>query len=221
MVNKGTGSIVDFRKKITYIHELISTAYHEAGHTVYGLLHFMKIESVCVFENKKLKRIEGLTHFDSPDLSQFNDPVLLNRLLHSEICFRYAGLTAEKYFFRSISGSDKFPVFLKDGSSDDTLRAGYLIRQYNVAPPGKKRYAYKKKAINQTLYELQCNWDAITIISHALFERRSLDFSEIKNLLIKNSDNKEFWKNQFKIIESIYQNNAHLDEEFYKYILSE
>lgn len=222
MANKSstTGSIKEFRKKITNIHELISTAYHEAGHTIYGLLHLMKIDYICIFENRKLKRIEGLTYFYSPSLNNFNDPVLLQNILYSEICFRYAGLTAEKYYFKKISGSDKFPLFLRDWSSDDTMCASNLIRQYNVAPPGKKRYSYKKRIISETLNTLSKYWNDVTIIAHALFDKKKLNDSEVKQLLLKKSKNKEFWKKQFKIIDNIYNNNAYIDEHSYKITLS-
>lgn len=67
MANNGVGSLKDIRKKFHFTHELISTAYHESGHTIYGLVKLLKIESVCVFENKKSKRIEGFTHYYSKD----------------------------------------------------------------------------------------------------------------------------------------------------------
>lgn len=220
MVNNGVGSIDDIRKKITKIHELISTSYHEAGHTVFGLLHGMKIESVCVFQNKRNKRVEGFTHYNSPDMEEIEDADLFNYLLNSEICIKYAGLAAEKYHFKTISGSDKFPIFLRDGSSDDTLTAAALIRQYNVAQPGKKRYAYKKKVIRETLHILQDNWEAVTLVAHALFQKNHLSYNELKDLLIKKSSNKQFWKEQFKAINYICENHETLDEKSLKSILS-
>src|SRR5690242_13055202 len=104
--------ISDIRKKVTHTHELISTAYHEAGHTIYGLLHYMQINTVCIFEDKKYKRICGVTIFNYPiESCEVDDIELFNKLIRSEICINYAGLAAEKYYFKIISGSDKFPGY--------------------------------------------------------------------------------------------------------------
>ena len=220
MTNNGVGSIDQVRKKLTYTHDLISTSYHEAGHAVYGLLHFMKVPSVYVFENKKNKRIEGFCHYESvKELSDIQDVALFNEQLKHEICIKYAGLTAEKYHFKTICGSDKFPMFLRDGSSDDTLSAAALIKKYDFVPPGRKRYAFKKKMITETLHELRDNWDAVTIIAHGLFQKKRLGFFEIQKMLLRNSDNKEFWKEQFKTIHYIFDNCEGLDEKDLKSIL--
>lgn len=216
----GQGTIGEIRKKVTKTHELISTAFHEAGHTVYALLHLMKVESVYVFEDKKSKRICGFTHYNSPGVEQFQDSELINILLINEIKLSYAGLTAEKYHFKCLTGSDKFPMFLKDGSSDDTLSAAALIKKYNLAPAGQKRYNFKQKMIRQTLHEQQLHWDAVTAIAHALFQRKRLSYTDLRELLTKKTKNKKFWKEQFKRMASIYDNIATLDEKSLKSILS-
>ncbi len=208
MANNGVGSIGDFRKKVTKTYEFISTSYHEAGHTIYGLLHLMKIESVMVFEDKKHRRINGFTHYHSPHLDKIEDGKVLNDRISAEIGLSYAGLVAEKHQFALASGSDKFPLFLKDGSSDDTMGASAIIRKYNVAPPGRKRYEYKKKTIIKVRYELQEHWNAVTVIAHALFRRKQLTFSDLKDLLTKKTKNKKFWKEQFKTIASIYMDDG-------------
>jgi hypothetical protein len=216
----GTGTIGDIRKKVTKTHELISTAYHESGHTVYALLHHMRVQSVCIFEDKKSKRIHGFTHYDSPEISTIKDFELRNTLILNEIKLSYAGLTAEKYHFKCITGSDKFPMFLKDGSSDDTLSAAALIKKYNLAPPGRKRYNFKQKLIRETLHEQQQHWDAVTVIAHALFQHKKLNYQDLRELLTKKTRNKKFWKEQFKSISFISDNAASLDENDLKSILS-
>ncbi len=205
MANTGVGSIGDFRKRVTKTYESITTSYHEAGHTVYGLLHLMVINSVYVFEDKKNKRICGFTQYYSIPLDTIEPGKLLNNRVYAEIGLSYAGLVAEKFQFQLASGSPKFPLFLKDGSSDDTLEASSIIRKYEVAPPGRKRYEFKKKIIREVGKELQVHWDAVTIIAHALFRKKKLDFGEIKSLLTKKSRNKKFWKEHFKTISSIYR----------------
>lgn len=215
-----SGSLDQVRKKLTYTTDLISTAYHEAGHTVYGLLHFMKIYSVWVGTNKKSKRFEGLCYYDLPiELNEITDSALLVERVTAEICFKYAGLAAEKYHFKSISGSDKYPLFLRDGSSDDTLTAAALFRAWHIVPPGKKRYNFKKKLIKETLQELQDNWDAVTIVAHALFKKKRLSYMNLKKLLTKHTNDPEFWKHNFSALESAFNKQSPLDEKELKYIL--
>lgn len=219
MANNGSGSIENIRKKVTHTHELISTAYHEAGHTVYGLLHHMKVDMVHIFEDKKSKRICGFTHFNYPVANEVDDPELSRELMKAEICVNYAGLAAEKYHFKNVSGSDNFPGFWKNGSSSDTMAASALIKQNNLAPPGRKRYSFKNKLIKGTHKELENNWEAVVLISHSLFQRKRLYFSDLKELLIKKSENKEFWKEKFKNIDYIFENSGDLDEKSLKSIL--
>ena len=215
------GSLEDIRKKFAQTHELIFVSYHEAGHAVYGLLHLMKINPVYLFESKKQKRIWGVTHFESIlDSENIQDSDLISERTHSEICIQYAGLAAEKYHYKTVSGSDKFPISLKQGAECDTAAAAFLIKKYNLAPPGVKRYSYKKKLIKETFNELYDNWDAVTLVAHALFEKKRLNFLELQNLLIKKSKNKSFWKEQFKIINYIFDNKDALDIKEIKSIMS-
>lgn len=213
-------SISNIRKQITYVHEVISTSYHEAGHAIYSLLCGMRVPYVFIFKNKKNKRVQGFCQYETPDLDLIKDPNLVFSLVDYEIGIKYAGLTAEKYHFKIISGSDNFPMFLRDGSSDDTLSAAALIRQYNISPPGKKRYSYKKKKINEVLHSLKDYWDDVTLLAHRLFRKKRMSFIDIKNLLIKHSPNKKFWKEQLKIISDLFDKNMHLDEKYLKHTLS-
>jgi hypothetical protein len=201
---KNTGSIREIRKKVTSTHECISTAYHEAGHAVFGLLSGVQVPSVCVFQNKKSKRWDGFTHYNSIDLTEVEDAALLSQLLDIEIGIKYAGLVAERYHFKRISGSDKFPFYWKDGSSDDTKTAAELIKKYSTIPAGRKRYAYKQKIIRQDFAALQLYWDSVTLVAHALFHKKKLYFEDLKRILTKKSEDKNFWKTQFKEIENIF-----------------
>lgn len=220
MANNGVGSLDQVRKKLTYTTDLISTSYHEAGHTVYGLLHFMKISSVWVVENKKLKRFEGFCHYEiGLDLSEIKDSVICAERVKAEVCLKYAGLAADRYHFKSISGSDKYPLFLRTGSSDDILEAAALIREYNLAPPGKKRYNFKNKLIKETSKDLQDNWDAVTIVAHTLFKKKRLSYISLKKLLTTQTNDPGFWKHNFSILESIFNKQNPLDEKELKYIL--
>lgn len=218
---KGLGSITDFRKKVTTTHEFISTSYHEAGHTVYALLKLMRVSSVAVFENKKEKRIHGVTYYDYPsDFDSIQDPSLLNTLVRSEIGISYAGLIAEASLFRSISGSRQIPVFITNGSEDDNKSAREVIKKYNLAPPGPKRTLYKRKLMAEVQNELHANWDAVMVIAHALFRHRRLSFVDLQELLTKKTHHKKFWKDQFKKINYFYDNSKNLDEKDLKFMLS-
>lgn len=215
-----TGSIGDIRKKFHKLHDLISTSYHEAGHTVYGLLHGLNIESVFVFETKKTKRINGFTQYDPFDLDEIQDLELRNNRAQAEVGLYYAGLIAEKRLFKMISGLDKFPMFLKDGSSVDVAEAAFIMEKYGLAEAGKKRYNYKKKIIKSVDKQLIEHWDAVTIVAHALIKKKKLNYNDLSVLLLKKANDREFWKKQLKIHHELCNNSEHLDEKDIKYILS-
>ena len=174
----------------------------------------MKVSSTSVFEDKKLKRIHGITYYDYPNEFEYiEDSELLNTLVRADIVMSYAGLIAEKSLFKSISGSSQTPMFISDGSTDDNKGARELIKKYNLAPPGPKRAAFKAKLMREVRGELHAHWDAITIIAHALFHHRNLNYQDLQELLTKKSRNKKFWKEQFKKISYFYDNNENLDEK--------
>ena len=217
----GVGSIGEIRKKVTKTHEFISTSYHEAGHTIYALLHLMKIIHVAVFENKKLKRIHGETYYDHPvDFNSVKDSDMLANLVRADMGMGYAGLIAEKTLFKSISGSSQTPIFIIEGSADDNKDAAGLMTKYNLVPPGPKRAAFKKKLMREVQGELHFHWEAVTLLAHALFKHRKLSGQDVATLLITRSKNKKFWKEQFKKINYIYDNSASLDEKDLKIMVS-
>ena len=211
-------SLSSVRKKVTHTHELISTSHHEAGHTIYALLHFMTIHSVKVFPGKKTKRIEGFTHYDSLDYANLDSAELTVERLNAEVGLSYAGLIAEKYQYKLHSGSDKFPSFL-DGSSKDLREASEIIKKYNIAPPGRKRYNYKKRMVRQVARELQEHWDAVTAVAHALFQKKRLNFNDLKNILTKKTEHKEFWKERMKAIK-IFYDKPDIDENEFRSMIS-
>lgn len=206
------------RKKVTLTHDFISTSHHEAGHTIYALLHHMIVHSVWVFINKRNKRVEGWTHYDSIDYSDLEDKELQAERLNAEVGLSYAGLVAEKYVYKLHSGSDKFPSFL-DGSSKDLKEASDIIKKYNIAPPGDKRYNYKKRMVRRVARELEEHWDAVSAVAHALFKKKRLTFNDLKNVLTKKTENKEFWKERMKVIQKAYKSED-LDEKEYRSMLS-
>jgi ATP-dependent Zn protease len=211
--------VVSSSNSLAKNYDMIMTSYHEAGHVVYGLLHYTRVEAVYLLENKSSRRIEGFTHYDSYGLDTITDRVLYNDSLNTEICILYAGLIAEKYHFRLVSGSNKFPMFLREGSSNDTLTAAALIKKYKLSLPGKKRFNYKKKLTKKIEQELKDNWEAVIIIAHGLFQKKKLHFSDLRRLLTTKTTNKALWKKKFKFISTLYK-RGRLNEEVFKSILS-
>jgi hypothetical protein len=191
-------------QKLSQDYELISTSFHEAGHTICGLLFFARITAVTV--NYTAKSVEGYTHYEIID-THFNDESVIEFLKLAEISISYAGLAAEKIYYKDICGSDKFPMMLRDGSSHDILNAADVIKKFNFAPPGKKRYLFKKKISRNLKILLQEHWDAVRLVAHALYAKKKLSHDDLKDLLTKRSKNKEFWKNRFKEINLIFDSS--------------
>lgn len=217
MVNRGLGSISEIRKKLSYNHEYIATCYHEAGHTISGLLNYLVISAVGIEmpRDKRSSKDAGYTHFDYVlDPEDVKNSELSRKLLLSEIQINYAGLAAEKIFYKEICGTDKLPMVLKFGSYLDRDRVAEIIKKYDLAPPGKKRHLYKKKLFNETQRSLEEYWGDVKLISHALFARRKLYYSDLKELLIKKSSKRAFWKKQFKSIEVLFEAAKANDEKF-------
>jgi hypothetical protein len=219
---KGNSSIGEIRKKVTKTHELISASHHESGHVIYGLLHLMKVISVEVFENQKYKRVHGVAYSEYPypyNYESIEDPYIENRFIMADIGMNYAGLIAEKTLFKNISGSRQIPMFIIDGSTDDNKNAYVIIKKYNLAPPGPKRAALKRKIIREVQEEINHHWEEVTIVAHALFKFRKLTYQDLQKLLTKKSKNKKFWKEQFKNINYIHDNNEHIDIKDLRIIL--
>jgi len=191
-------SIGEVRKKVTKTYEFITTSYHEAGHAVFALLCYMKVSAVCIFEHKMLKRIHGFTQYESPDIDPNHSQFI--QQLEQEISLSYAGLLSERHHFKSISGLDQIPMFIKEGSSNDIFAITKMLQKYNPVPAGKKRYAYKQKLARKTMKILIEYWDAIELVAHSLFKHKRLVYQDLRDLLTKKSKNKKFWKEQFKII---------------------
>lgn len=213
----GAGHLYETTVKLSQNHSMISTCYHEAGHAVCGLLMFMKIPSVSV---EKARRISGETNYEIMNDENINDLDLLHFFNISEININYAGMVAEKILYKDITGSKVFPKVLKEGSELDISRAAEIIKKINLAPPGEKRYQYKKKIMRNLDNLLLSHWDTIKLVSHALFERKKLSHDDLKDLLTKKNIHKEFWKKQFKYIKMFVDQNKSLDSRDIKVILS-
>jgi hypothetical protein len=219
MPRNGSEPISTVRKKVTLTHDFVTCSHHEAGHVVYGLLHFMMIYSAYVFMHKQHKRVEGYTQYYSPYFTEIQDPTLLSERVRAEIGLSYAGMMAEKYQNKLYSGIDDFPACIY-GYGEDQREAHDLIVKHNMAPPGRKRYNYKKKMMRQVSRELQEHWDAVTIVAHAMFRKKRLSYDKLRTLLTTKTDNKEFWKERFRAISHYYDNEKSLTEQDFMSMIS-
>lgn len=199
-------------QKLSRDYELISAAHHEAGHTICGLLSFIKVHAAGV--NSLLKSAEdiGCTDYETIEGS-FQDPEIIRFLQLSEIRLNYAGMVSERIFYKGICGADKLPMMLREGCSEDIEKAAKLIKKHDLAPAGRKRWLFKQKIMRAIRQNLEEHWEAVRLIAHALYKRKRLNFDDLRELLTKKLKNRDFWKKQFAKINSLYDRALPLDEE--------
>lgn len=199
--------------KLAQNYRTISVAYHEAGHVICGLLHFMQVYEVKV--NELQRGVSGITHFNVLYMDQAYDQLdtkIRDYMITSDLLMQFAGLSAEKLFFKDLSGSDNFPLVLKLGAEPDFRRAAEIIKKYNLAEAGNKRYLFKKKMFRHTTNLLKDFWADIKLVAHELYNKRKMTYDDLCQLLSKKSSNKKFWKKQFKNIDTLYSENSNIDK---------
>lgn len=192
-------------KKQSIDYSLIAAAHHEASHSIVALLNLIQVSDVSV----KIDDADatGLTQFYMYKNSHTEDKELLEMLTIADLQVAYAGLQGEKLYYKDICGSSKFPLHLRIGSSEDFSTAQKLIRSHNLASPGKETSALKKKLQVEVEQMLVAYWDDVKLVAHQLYKRRKLFYADLKNLLTRNNDNKDFWKTQFKLINFIHHDS--------------
>jgi hypothetical protein len=209
-----TAFLKSIKRRQAHQLETINTAHHEAGHTIFALLQGMIVYSVCIFTDKTSNRVDGFTHYFSLELTTIVDPFILNNRVEAELGMEYAGMMAERHQYHLHTGSDKCPSFLKDGSSADIKRASDLIKKYQLAPAGQKRYRFKQRIMKKVLRQLQEHWGAVIVVAHALFRKKRLTGEEVQTLLTTQTDNKDFWKKQYRMIQNLYAQPYTTKEQF-------
>lgn len=225
----GKINIAVITQKRSQDYELIAACYHEAGHVICGLLYFMNIPSVSVRLTNTISigsldedSVEGNTDYEVLiGYEEYTD--IMQFINMAEVYISYAGLVAEKIYYKDICGSDKFPMILRGykgrGSSEDITEVGKFIKKLNLAPPGKQRYLFKKKVAKDLKQLITEYWDDVRLIAQALYKHKKLYQQDIKRLLVKKSANKELWKGRFKEINTLFSSDAHLDENAIRLIL--
>lgn len=109
---------------------------------------------------------------------------------------------------------------MQRGSKEDLKYINKLIKENNLAVPGKDKTKFKNKLFKETVNLLDQNWEDISILVHLLFKKRRIEFYDIKNSLIKKSNNKIYWKTKLKLVEKVNSTEFFLDEQILKKLLS-
>lgn len=198
-------------KKLSQEYDLIFVSRHEAAHAIVSLLRFFRV--MFISTGTENNRISGNTYYEYFDSDDVDDQKIKNYAIISLIYVSYAGLIAEKILYKELCGSDKFPMVLREGSSPDISEASDLISKHNLAPPGAPRQAYKRKIFKDLTYLIKEYWEDIELISHSLYKKKKITEEELKQLLIKKSKNKLFWKKRFKEIEFLLGQDELPDDE--------
>ncbi len=202
-------------KKQSYDYELIAMCYHEAGHVICALNNYMKVHAVNVMD----ANMEGNTDYYLIDTNLIEDIELKKLLLILEIQVLYSGMMSEKFYYKDICGSDNFPMHLRIGSSSDIKHASDIIKKFNLASSGRDRVLFKNRMKNGASQIILENWDAIKLISYALYKNKKLTFKELKYILINKVKNKEYWKKKLKAINGILSSKESYQEKTFKRML--
>lgn len=194
--------------KKSFDYDLIAMSYHEACHTVIALYNYLQVYNVNVMTPK---RSDGNTNFFIYD-EIVKDEELKKIFSIFEIQTMYAGLVGEKIYYKDICGSSKFPMHLKKDSAYDIGIASSIIRKNDLATPGKKTFLFKKEIqfdVEKILIE---HWDAVKEIAHSVYRKKRLSFDELKYILTRKTEHKDFWKDKFRKMKIIYDNNKPTEE---------
>ncbi len=190
-------------------YQKISTAYHEAAHSIFATLSFFKIDRVELkgnSPNTTKYEICGLTSFYSP-INYVSSKSLKKKFANSEIIVNYSGVVGETVLFAEISGLKEAPSHIKSSGQFDRENSKKIIKQFfttnysNIAS-FKKR---KEKIIKSLL---KIYWSDVKKIAALLLRRKKLSYKEIKGTLVGKSENKDFWKRRFECIDSIFHGDV-------------
>jgi hypothetical protein len=210
-----------FIEKQSFDYEMIALCWHEAGHTIAGLLNYAKITNVCFSNITKPGGPDGDTYYAMYNGGIVEDQDLARVLLIFELQIVYAGLIAEKTYYKNICGSDRFPAHLKSGSRGDIEEGSNIIRRNKIIKSGRQTFLFKKQIQKDVELLLKEYWDAVSIIARALYQKKRLSYSELKSLLTRKTKDKEFWKSHFKKIDIIHNDKRPIAEYIVKEMLME
>jgi hypothetical protein len=205
---------ISIAKKQSSDYELIATSYHESAHAIVALANLVCVDDVSITINEG-----GDTNYCLFEADLAIDENVKNIVLMSELKTIYAGLVGEKMYYRDICGNRKFPMHLKIGSSIDMCAASKIIRKYKLAPSGKLTMKLKEDIRIEVERFLIRHWESVKLIAHTLYKKKKLNFFELKYILSRSKD-KEFWKDKFKKIKIIYEDEEELTEKVVKSVIN-
>lgn len=208
--------MVSSKGKQAHDYALIAMCYHEASHSICALLNYINVESIYVMSEKN---DHGKTSYEAYDPAKIESKYLAKILIMNEVQTIYAGTIGERIYYKEICGSDNFPMHLREGSSEDVSDAAALIHKNNLAEPGKLRFLFKKQLQLSAQNLLLQYWSDVRLLSHALYRHIELNGQELRQLLSRKSENKDFWRTRFKELKTIYAESKEIDERELKDIL--
>lgn len=129
------------------------------------------------------------------DFDDIDNKELLSIVLKNDLYVTYAGMIAEKLFYKKISGSNKFPAHLKIGSEQDVKEGYSAIKKYKLSNDTKK---YKNKLMKLTEKVIETYWEDLVKIAHLLYNKRKIKSNDLEKVL-----KSTFWKSIFKDIKKI------------------
>lgn len=192
-------------KKQSFDYNLIAATYHESGHIILALNNYFHVSNAVVMIHGEN---DSNVNFFVYGLHNVEDPELHKLRLMAEMHVMSAGLVAEKMYYKDICGSSRFPMHLRDGSSYDISSISQIIRKNNLAAPGKETLLLKHRIKNDVEQFLMEHWGAVKVISHSLHKKKKLTFDELKYILTRKTEHKEFWKARFRAIKLIHSDKA-------------
>ena len=202
--------LISDQEKKYFEMDAISRNWHEASHCVIALFNFFKVLHISVIPNEEQ---DGITNYLSSD-GEYDNGGILKLFAKYETQVYYAGYIGERIFYQDLSGSHKLPLYFKIGSSFDFDQASKLIRKYELAETGNPTTKFKKQTQAYVRKILIEHWDAVKLVSHALYQKKRLSYDDIKKLLRfkTSSEHKKFWKKRFKQIDYLYKQETVLPE---------
>jgi hypothetical protein len=201
--------------------ELILMSWHESSHAVVALCNNFE---VCFVSVRNPTEKDGKTEFRTT-ADDVKDPELHRVLIINELEAMYAGLIGERLLYRELCGTTKYPRHLQIGLSYDIKLASQIIRRHELAPPGKETALFKKNIHRKVEKILLDHWGSVKLIAHTLHKKRKISsFEELRLLLTRKSNEKEFWRDKLSKIKLIYgayddNENEQPTDEFIKKVL--
>jgi hypothetical protein len=202
-------SIHYIKSKIFSEYDKISTSYHEVGHIICAIYHYLKPHELKIFKEADNYHYEGIAVYESySDFLSKARKQDVKKLCYSEISISYAGTVAERLLFSRISGKNKLLKVLHGFSTEDFKEVNYIINKYNLAKPGRLRKRLKSKITTYTENVLTTFWQDVELLSYKLISKGSLKEKEIRSLLVNESTNKKVWTHRYKVIDQLSKGNV-------------